>query len=179
MEAEDPLSQLRDIHLPDPVSFWPPAPGWWFLLFLILVGLVFLCRHAIAAMIRRRKLEYVLRELDAAFSTYNLQASVDSRRNQAGLEFLATVNMLLKRVCQVMFPDSAGSRLTGRAWLEFLDACDAGDAFRQGPGAVLADGAYRPRFDADAAALYEAARHWIENRYKTAHAASPPEGVTA
>ena len=23
------LEGLRDIHLPDPISFWPLAPGWW------------------------------------------------------------------------------------------------------------------------------------------------------
>lgn len=27
--AAGALSELRDIHLPDPVSFWPLAPGWW------------------------------------------------------------------------------------------------------------------------------------------------------
>ncbi|MCP4074791.1 MAG: DUF4381 domain-containing protein [Gammaproteobacteria bacterium] len=28
---------LRDIHLPDPVSWWPPAMGWWFLLLFSLI----------------------------------------------------------------------------------------------------------------------------------------------
>ncbi len=31
----DPLAQLRDIHLPPPISWWPLAPGWWL---VILVG---------------------------------------------------------------------------------------------------------------------------------------------
>ncbi len=28
---------LRDIHLPDPVSWWPPAIGWWILLLISLI----------------------------------------------------------------------------------------------------------------------------------------------
>ncbi len=30
---------LRDIHLPDPVSWWPPAMGWWFLLLFSLIAI--------------------------------------------------------------------------------------------------------------------------------------------
>ncbi len=166
MEAEDPLSQLRDIHLPDPVSFWPPAPGWWILLLCVLIGLAFLARHAIVAMIRRRRLESVMHELDQAYVRFTEQSAFENTRNQAGLDFLATVNVLLKRVAQVMYPDSTSSRLTGRDWLHFLDACDQGSAFSQGPGSVLADGAYKPAFNADGNALYQAASTWIENRYK-------------
>ena len=40
MNPQDPLAQLRDIHLPEPVSWWPPAPGWWLLAVLVLIALV-------------------------------------------------------------------------------------------------------------------------------------------
>lgn len=29
--------ELRDIHLPDPVSWWPPAPGWYGVLLLLII----------------------------------------------------------------------------------------------------------------------------------------------
>jgi len=36
MSEENPLVNLKDIHLPPPVSFWPPAPGWWILALLMI-----------------------------------------------------------------------------------------------------------------------------------------------
>ena len=47
---QDPLSQLRDIHIPPPEGFWPPAPGWWFVLLLV-IGLAI----AITVWLRRRR----------------------------------------------------------------------------------------------------------------------------
>ena len=40
---------LRDIHLPDPVSWWPPAIGWW----LLIVGTLFII--VVIAIWRRRR----------------------------------------------------------------------------------------------------------------------------
>ncbi|WP_139173042.1 DUF4381 domain-containing protein [Marinobacter sp. AC-23] len=42
MMPDDPLSQLRDIHLPQTGGFWPPAPGWWVLAFVLLVAVAIL-----------------------------------------------------------------------------------------------------------------------------------------
>lgn len=41
MTNQDQLAQLRDIHLPEAVSAWPPAPGWWVLLGMsTIVGII-------------------------------------------------------------------------------------------------------------------------------------------
>lgn len=171
MEAEDPLSQLRDIHLPEAVSFWPPAPGWWLLLVLILIGVGFIYRQAIIAMIQRRKLAKVLEELDQAYHHYQEQAAFEHRRNQAGLDFLASINILLNRVAIVMFPQAPSEKLSGAQWLDFLDSFDAGSEFSRGAGRVLADGIYQRRFDADTDALYALVKRWIEKRYQEKSAA--------
>lgn len=181
MEAEDPLSQLRDIHLPEPVTFWPPAPGWWVLLVLILIGLVFLYRHAIAAMIQRRKLANTLRELDEAYENYEELAAFDHKQNQAGLDYLANVNILLNRVALVFYPDTPAGQLTGSAWLSFLDQHGNTTDFSTGAGTLLADGIYRRNFDtnnSDAKALHALAKKWIEHTYLLHQGGKKGSGLT-
>ena len=45
----DPLQQLHDIQLPEPISTWPIAPGWIILLLLVLIllsaGIIYLRRR--------------------------------------------------------------------------------------------------------------------------------------
>jgi hypothetical protein len=57
----NPLDQLRDIHLPEPVSWWPMAPGWWSLIIagtVLLVWLIrFFYRRHSAKLYRRQALE--------------------------------------------------------------------------------------------------------------------------
>ena len=36
MHAANPLSALKDIHLPEGVSLWPLAPGWYVIIILLL-----------------------------------------------------------------------------------------------------------------------------------------------
>ena len=161
MEAEDPLSELADIHLPDAVGFWPPAPGWWVLAALAILALVLLYRRQLARVFLRRRLGSALRELDAAYRAF--EGSAD--RNAAGLQLLQSFNAILKRVALVHFSEPELPRLSGRAWLRFLDAKSGGDAFTAGAGQALGDGIYRPTFDADAAALHALCRRWIEQCY--------------
>jgi hypothetical protein len=161
MEAEDPLSELADIHLPDAVGFWPPAPGWWVLAALAILALVLLYRRQLARIFVRRRLGSALRELDTAYRTFE----AGSDRNADGLQLLHTFNAVLKRVALVHFNDPELPRLSGRAWLRFLDEMSGGNEFSAGAGQALGDGHYRPVFDADAGALHALCRRWVEQAY--------------
>lgn len=175
MEAEDPLSELADIHLPDAVAFWPPAPGWWVLAALVLLALVLLYRKQLARVFLRRRLRAALRELDDALKAFNAAP----QRNEAGLQLLQTFNAVLKRVALVHYSDPALPGMNGRTWLRFLDTCMHSADFTVGTGSVLGDGIYRPVFDADADALHALCRRWVEHCYlqpklKTDVAANAP-----
>ena len=56
----DPLSRLRDLHLPPEPGIWPPAPGWWLLSVLFLLALAvalhYLIRYRRANRYRRAAL---------------------------------------------------------------------------------------------------------------------------
>lgn len=154
---------LRDIHLPDPVSWWPPALGWWLVaaLLLLLAVLAYrLPRRARAARRRRHLRQEALGELDA------IERRLAERGDPAGA--LESVSVLLRRVAVTVFDGQAPAGISGREWVDWL--------LRHGPTDVdthalrsLVDAPYRPRPDVDATPVIRAARHWM------AHASRRPE----
>lgn len=171
MESEDPLSQLADIHLPYPVSFWPLAPGWWVLIGILVVIAIWMLVLAFRRLLWKKRLEAAQRELDKAIVAYRekLAANAESKAvNQAGLDYLYEVNKVLNRVA--LYTDAAQSRdiarLSGSAWLAYLDQAYGGNEFSKGAGKVLAEGQYRPIFAGEIEALYTLSKQWINTRYK-------------
>ena len=64
--AANPLEQLRDIHLPDPISPWTLALGWWILIFaggLLAGGLIAYCYRRHRANLYRRQATEQLKKL--------------------------------------------------------------------------------------------------------------------
>ncbi len=149
----DPLSQLRDIHLPEGVGFWPPAPGWW-LLALIILG-------AIAAVVYRLWRHY-RRNRYRRLALRQLQA-LASQSDKAA--YLQGLNRLLKQTALAAPQTPPVAGLTGSRWLAFLDRSGDTDAFSRGPGRLLQQGPYAPEpvsdDRAELEALHRLAARWI------------------
>ncbi len=98
------LPQFRDIQIPDGVSFFPLAYGWWVLLltlFLLIIGV----RLFIAFWKSRRKY-YSLKKLDAISVDNPIQAAMD-------------ISELLRRISLVKYRSSCA--LSGKDWIDFLN----------------------------------------------------------
>lgn len=136
------LQQLRDIHLPPPVSWWPPAPGWWALLLLaagLATGLYLWRRRREQGRWRRHALAELerLRQLHAA-------------KQAAPAAVVGALSTLLRRVALSRFPRSDVAALHGEDWLAFLDRTLGQETlFRSERGRILATLPYQPADEID------------------------------
>jgi len=134
---------LRDVAAGVPPSWWPPAPGWW-----VVAGVLVLAASAVALWRWRqaRRRAAFARIFDAALASA-----------ETPIARIAIASELLRRAARRIDPHA--DRLQGEDWLRFLDAGLPQPLFSHGPGALLADGAFRPGADPVAAqALCELAR---------------------
>ena len=149
------LAGLRDYHLPEPVGWWPPAPGWWLLfgLSLVLGGLL------VWRGLRRRRRAAAARQAERELA--RLRAALDGQGDPA--TFVRGLSRLLRRYALARFPGQRAAALTGEDWLRFLDTHGGGGRFRDGPGRLLADAPYRRTVTAPVAELAELVQGWIRH----------------
>jgi hypothetical protein len=139
---------LRDIHLPGPIAWWPPAPGWWLLLALGLAALglyglrYFHGRHRRAAL---RGLQRVRLALEQGAEPVGCLQNVSTLVRRFAMTTVA-------KAATAPEPDVPG--LIGEPWLNYLDSRWQRDAFVRGPGRRLLAAPYaRPNSIARAEAL--------------------------
>jgi len=150
---------LRDIHLPDPVSGWPPAPGWWGL--LILVGLLISVFMLIRKEKRRRRMRVMaLSELEALSQAFS--------RTHDALALAKGLSVLLRRICLSYLPRAEVAALSGERWLDFLETgfgkVKLQGRFKEGPGRALISAPYRAKADiavGEGQALLDLCGEWI------------------
>jgi len=152
-EAVDPLSGLRGYHLPEAVSWWPPALGWWLLLGLLLALLVLLVLLRRRARRQRQPGALAARELAVLRAAH--------RADGDGLAYVRGLSELLRRFALARYPGDVPAGLCGEAWLAFLAGKENGEVFKAGVGRRFADAPYRGDLDVDVDQLERAATGWI------------------
>ena len=149
----DPLQDLRDVHLPDPISWWPPAFGWWMILVLIIIA-VSLLLWGKAYYRRTRPRRFALAQLKSVKQQY----AQDSDDQWA----IREASHLLRCYALSVFSRSDVAGLSGKAWLKFLDDTGRTNQFSEGPGKSLQSGPYQAQVPASASELLPLVEQWIQ-----------------
>ena len=134
----DPLEQLHDISLAEPISWWPLAIGWWISAAVIvsIIGIL------LAVYFRKRKqnkgFRAALRELESIEQT--LTGEVND---------LFLINALLKRCIRFYGHDSNVNAMHGAEWALYLS--------------TWLPEKYRQRFEVDTKSIFEQLFQNIDN----------------
>ncbi|MBL4608220.1 MAG: DUF4381 domain-containing protein [Pseudomonadales bacterium] len=162
MNPADPLAELRGIHLPNEISNWPPAIGWWILSLLAVVtfiGMAYWFMRWYKSNAYRRAALKELKNLERQFQQ-------SSASELSGTDFQKTLVELLKRTTLTVSPRTKVARLSGNDWLTFLDESASMQDFNTTLGQHLVN----DRFSAEPANLDVASaellirisREWIK-----------------
>ena len=148
------LEQLRDIHIPQSLPWWPLAPGVYLLLALGIMGLLigiflYVTRRA------RRLRKQALSELNRLKHEHLVHQQVSITA--------AGISVLLKQVALVVYPRSEVAALQGEAWLEFLNTSGKKLPFAS-VRALLLEAPFCAEYQGSIDPLFKIANAWIKQR---------------
>jgi hypothetical protein len=163
MDSEELLAQLADIHLPEPVSLWPPALGWWILAILLLILALWMGRKSLIASRHRKIKAQALTELERCYSNYSLDSESDT--NRLNLRFVNEANSVLKRVALVHFPGSAVAGLGGPEWVDFIRSNGQSGLLTPEIANALSHGRFQTKLEINVDEMNTFAVQWIASLY--------------
>lgn len=151
-----PLAQLKDIHLPDAIGWWPLAPGWYAIITLSIVLILVLATYAY------RQHRYALAKKQALLLLARYQDDYEKEHNTATSS--AQISELLRRVALVYYPRTEVASLHGDAWVQFLNQTSKSVDFN-GVRALLLDAPFKASDNnIDLNPLFTHAKLWIKQR---------------
>ena len=99
----DNLPELRDVHLPEGVSAWPPAYGWYVIIAGIVIAYI-ICKLYLFLRLKSKK-------------NYALKLLSELNENEI-IKSAAEISELLRRICIYRYPEAVA--FDGKKWPEFL-----------------------------------------------------------
>lgn len=155
--------ELRDIHLPDPVSWWPLAPGWWILMLLIIV-LMAVAIIFIPKLIK--KIHHQPARNLALIEFKTIQQQYKSQHNSQIL--VQSLSVLLRRICMTYDSRENSASLTGTAWINKLNNINPQQRFSDELITILLTAPYKKQYEFNVQALLDQCEAWINHLPKEA-----------
>ncbi len=149
------LEQLRPNHLPEPISWWPPAIGWWLVSAVAIIALTIVALYVYRRWQQNRYRAKALQLADEALDRY--------QQHQNPRQLAQECNELLKRVALHTFPKERVAGLTGTAWRDFL--ATTGDLPQFRDHSAFTNDRYNPNAQLSVADIYELTRRWIKKHH--------------
>jgi hypothetical protein len=153
----DPLAQLKDIHLPTPISWWPLAPGWYGLAIFILIFSIVLIYYIY------QKRKHALPKKQALSLLNDYWSRYYKEHNDA--LYSSLISELLRRVALVYYPRTLVASMHGEEWLQFLNANAKKIDFNSVKDLLL-DAPFKEGQTRDLEPLFATAKVWIKQRRK-------------
>ena len=135
---------LRDLHLPEAISWWPLAPGWWLVIGIAVILLAYMLRLYLRKYARGAARRHALRKLNALTAEFE--------RHRDAVAFCSSLSELLRRTMLAYAPRQQIAGLTGEEWLAWLDLDFDQPRFQSPTGRKLLELPYR-RPDDDVSAM--------------------------
>ncbi len=151
MQPQQLLSQLKDIHAPEPISMWPATFAWYFLFSLLLAFLIYVAIKITKVYAKKRRQQKVLKLLTQAVDLYQMDPAAA----------LANISILLRRVALAKYKRIEVANLNNNAWLIFLDNAINTTEFTHCIGQVLLTAPYQKSAEVDITQLAALVRRWI------------------
>lgn len=142
MTGQASLQNLHDIIVPQPVPWWPPAPGWYVIGGLALLVFIWTSMRFYSRWRSNAYRRVSLKELGRIRS--NIQLDQSDQPDQLGQpeSSLRELPELVKRTALSVWPREKVASLTGSEWLFFLDQTGNTNLFTKGNGHLLAELGY-------------------------------------
>lgn len=159
-QINQPLNQsmqnaeaLRDIHLPDAITWWPPAIGWWLLAGTIILSLLFLPK-----LYRYLTFTSLKKVANTAFNDIIMSFKVHSNTTQLTQD----ISKLLRQISMSYLPREASAHLTGDNWITSLNSLTTEDYFNDDISQLILSEPYQKNISSDPQALITATQSWIK-----------------
>lgn len=123
------IAGLKEISLPDPVSYMPQTIGWYILFAVVLILAIWLGYRGYRRWMANRYRTFALSRLD------NIEQEL--RQPDTRMNALTAIPVLIKQTALKCYMRREIAQMNGKEWLAFLDKSYGGKEFTDGPGVLL------------------------------------------